>query len=881
MIDIRAGGGVIRIGRVQENEYRRVVFDVADVLRDYPDAVFTVMNQRIQDVEAYPVPSAQLSVEGGALYWTLKAGDLAYEGVGRCEVIARSGSVVAKSAVWSVWVEEALDGDAEPPAPWEGWVEQVTEAAERAEAAAELLESPGAEAETLAPGSAATAAYSDGVFSFGIPQGVKGDKGDTGAKGDKGDTGATGPQGPQGEKGDKGDDGEQGPQGEKGAKGDKGDTGATGPQGEQGPAGADGQDGYTPVRGTDYWTQEDQAAIIADVEADLIDDTAAAGDTTKVWSADKSSSELSGVLSDIDRKAPAIYQTASGDIVSFADGADGMPLSSCVVSIDPVQDTSGGDPSPSHVCPISGHTETTVTRTGKNLAQLINPPSTTEYAIIVDNGVCTLIKTGESSGNKRAYFSKMFSELGLVNGKSYTAYCVEDTQYTWQCGIYNGSGGMSVLDIHTTPTVFTYDASTMSTRRLGLWTNTPNTLPLNTPISFHAMILETGVDYSEFEPYTSQTYPITFPDSAGTVYGGTVDLAAQTLTVTDGQIASYAGETLPGAWISDRDVYTPGGTPTTGAQVVYKLAEPLTYSLTDLPSITTLPGYNAIWSDTGAVDLTYPVDTKTYVDESIPSVPVQDVQINGTSILSNGVANVPIAAVNGSYGLVKVAYNDGMSITSSGALTFAKASDNDYKNAYDNYKAVTPYGQHRAAFYGLAKAAGADMASSSNPVGQYTDAAKVAIQKMLGVYQAPWELIREDTATNETADEYNITVDGNGQSFELTDVVIQITIPANSQTVIGSYGMVDFYYGNNYKSAMMGVFSGPKSTNYFGSAYLVNSGNSIQMRWSIFVDSGSNCAMYIRNLDDFTVGSAIVNKIRIRNFQGQISYKLYGRRKWN
>ena len=303
MIDIRAGGGVIRIGRVQENEYRRVVFDVADVLRDYPAAVFTVMNQRIQDTEAYPVPSAQLSVEGGTLYWTLKAGDLAYEGVGRCEVIARSGSVVAKSAVWSVWVEEALDGDAEPPAPWEGWVEQVTEAAERAEAAAELLESPGAEAETLAPGSAATAAYSDGVFSFGIPQGAKGDKGDTGAKGDKGDTGATGPQGPQGEKGDKGDDGEQGPQGEKGAKGDKGDTGATGPQGEQGPAGADGQDGqdgYTPVRGTDYWTAADQAAIIADVEADLIDDTAAAGDTTKVWSADKSSSVASGLLSDLE-----------------------------------------------------------------------------------------------------------------------------------------------------------------------------------------------------------------------------------------------------------------------------------------------------------------------------------------------------------------------------------------------------------------------------------------------------------------------------------------------------------------------------------------------------------------------------------------------------
>lgn len=60
----------------------------------------------------------------------------------------------------------------------------------------------------------------------------------------------------KGEKGDKGDTGEQGPQGEQGIQGEKG---------EQGPAGvngAPGADGYTPVRGTDYWTTADQAAIV-------------------------------------------------------------------------------------------------------------------------------------------------------------------------------------------------------------------------------------------------------------------------------------------------------------------------------------------------------------------------------------------------------------------------------------------------------------------------------------------------------------------------------------------------------------------------------------------------------------------------------------------
>lgn len=84
----------------------------------------------------------------------------------------------------------------------------------------------------------------------GTIQGAKGDKGD---KGDTGDTGPQGVQGPKGEPGGKGD------------KGDKGDTGDAGPQGAPGTNGSDGQDGHTPVKGTDYWTSADKAAIIEDV----------------------------------------------------------------------------------------------------------------------------------------------------------------------------------------------------------------------------------------------------------------------------------------------------------------------------------------------------------------------------------------------------------------------------------------------------------------------------------------------------------------------------------------------------------------------------------------------------------------------------------------
>ncbi len=56
------------------------------------------------------------------------------------------------------------------------------------------------------------------------------------------------------------------------AQGDKGDTGLQGEQGETGATGATGADGYTPVRGTDYFTQSDIDAMVATVREQAIGD---------------------------------------------------------------------------------------------------------------------------------------------------------------------------------------------------------------------------------------------------------------------------------------------------------------------------------------------------------------------------------------------------------------------------------------------------------------------------------------------------------------------------------------------------------------------------------------------------------------------------------
>lgn len=63
--------------------------------------------------------------------------------------------------------------------------------------------------------------------------------------------------------------GDPGAQGEKGEQGEQGPAGADGANGADGVDGKDGADGYTPVRGTDYWTDEDKAVIVADVLAAL------------------------------------------------------------------------------------------------------------------------------------------------------------------------------------------------------------------------------------------------------------------------------------------------------------------------------------------------------------------------------------------------------------------------------------------------------------------------------------------------------------------------------------------------------------------------------------------------------------------------------------
>lgn len=134
------------------------------------------------------------------------------------------------------------------------------------------------------------------------------------------------------------------------------------------------------------------------------------------------------------------------------------------------------------------------------------------------------------------------------------------------------------------------------------------------------------------------------------------------------------------------------------------------------------------------------VDGVSVLDENgvaiivLPTVPVMDVQVNGSSVLQSGVANVPLCAGGNTRGVVGVSNSQGVGvITGTGILEIKPADNSDIKGGSYTAKALVPNTQHRAVFFGLSKVAGVDLKDETVTLGAYPDSSKQAIQKMLGL----------------------------------------------------------------------------------------------------------------------------------------------------
>ena len=232
-------GSILPLGKQGENLVRQIQFDLSRWISNFgPGTVQLLHRHGIRRFVAVPL----VEQEGNLAVWTVTSADTAAAGTGRAELQYYVGDALAKSETWMTKVLAALGPASEtPPEAQQGWVDQVlqagtvaTEAAEKAANAAVRQPIVGGNGNWWTWDLEAGAYVDTGIYSGG----------DAPYIGDNGNwyVGQT-------------------------------DTGvaATGPQGIQGETGPTGAAGYTPVRGTDYWTAEDQQAIVYQVLAALPD----------------------------------------------------------------------------------------------------------------------------------------------------------------------------------------------------------------------------------------------------------------------------------------------------------------------------------------------------------------------------------------------------------------------------------------------------------------------------------------------------------------------------------------------------------------------------------------------------------------------------------
>ena len=278
-----------------------------------------------------------------------------------------------------------------------------------------------------------------------------------------------------------------------------------------------------------------------------------------------------------------VEDTATGNPVTFMTDI-ARTLKSLIVNFLPVQ-SGTGDPSPTNVRPITGWTGVTVNHGEKNLVGCTIGETKSnngiDYAILSDGG-----QKCKGTANGTSYGIEMQTGVTLPSGK-YTL-SVTGAVNVKTVIVKNGAYFREITGSNSTTFLLSESAT------IRFYTTVTNGTAVDETVYIQ---LEVGETATSYEPYTAPTsYPVTWI-SEGTVYGGYVDLVTGEVWGTWGEIASYDGETLPGRWLSDRDVYSAGGTPTTGAQVVYEFASPVLITTITPAQITALIGNNTVWSD--------------------------------------------------------------------------------------------------------------------------------------------------------------------------------------------------------------------------------------------------------------------------------------------
>ena len=211
---------------------------------------------------------------------------------------------------------------------------------------------------------------------------------------------------------------------------------------------------------------------------------------------------ISGVAS---ASSPAILNTASGAVCSFADGS-ASPMTSVVAEIVATQ-AGSGTPAPDNVRAISGYTGANVTRAGR---QLFNKDTRTPNSYVAADGTI-----GSSTSFSLTDYIKVGGEKVTISGNgswgSAPSVCFYDAGKNYISGTHPTTSPVT-LDI---PNGAVYMRSSLNT-----WST--------------AMI-ELGDTAHDYEPYAGEVFSVSWQDEAGTVYEGD----AQIIGTGEGRKSDY------------------------------------------------------------------------------------------------------------------------------------------------------------------------------------------------------------------------------------------------------------------------------------------------------------------------------------------------------
>lgn len=290
-----------------------------------------------------------------------------------------------------------------------------------------------------------------------------------------------------------------------------------------------------------------------------------------------------------------------------------------------------------NICPITGHTETNVVRTGKNLTNK-------------SGGVNNIVLTRVKKGVTYTYSCKNIGAVGInLKKDSNTGAMVK---------------ALATMSNQHPFLTFTADED------FNLFLNGYGSDGWTFAGATSEHQVEVGSSATSYEPYQSNTYNIPLNQ---TVYGGTLDITTGVLTVDKGAVdlgsltwiyesavprfystginslvkrppnnvvvigaisSAYTEVTFNQLYTTQKangsfafgdtgtlsiinTAYTNASTFKTamsGVYIVYPLATPQTYQLTPT-QVTTLLGHNNMWADSGEVEVKYLADTSLYIQK--------------------------------------------------------------------------------------------------------------------------------------------------------------------------------------------------------------------------------------------------------------------------